>query len=117
MASSNTYVKRANKQSEYTPDLIQELAKCIDDPIYCIKTYFYIQHPKHGRVIFKLYDYQEELIRCVHNNRDVIVLASRQMGKCFSKSTKINVYKKPGWFKMSLLYLLDRKTHAEVSKL
>lgn len=81
MASSNTYVKRANKESEYTPDLIQELAKCINDPIYCIKTYFFIQHPKHGRVKFNLYDYQEELIDTVHNNRDVIVLASRQMGK------------------------------------
>lgn len=81
MASSNTFVKRANKESEYTPDLIQELTKCISDPIYCIKTYFYITHPKRGKVLFNLYPFQEELIDTIHNNRDVIVLASRQMGK------------------------------------
>ncbi len=78
---ANVYIKRANAESEYTPHDIQELQKCLIDPIYCIKNYFYIQHPKRGKVKFELYPYQEELIDCVHNNRDVIVLASRQMGK------------------------------------
>lgn len=78
---ANAYIKRANAESEYTPHDIQELAKCINDPIYCIKNYFYIQHPKRGKVKFALYPYQEELIDCVHNNRDIIILASRQMGK------------------------------------
>ena len=81
MAKANTYIKRANAETEYTPHDLQELALCANDPIYCIKNYFFIQHPKHGKVKFNLYPYQEELIDTVHNHRDVIVLASRQMGK------------------------------------
>lgn len=81
MAKANSYIKRANAETEYTPEDIQNLARCKDDPIFCIKNYFYIQHPKHGRVKFNLYPYQEDLIDTIHNNRDTIILASRQMGK------------------------------------
>ena len=81
MAKANSYIKRANAETEYTPEDIQELRLCMNDPIYCIKNYFFIQHPKYGKVKFNLYPYQEELIDTVHNHRDVIVLASRQMGK------------------------------------
>lgn len=117
MASSNTFVKKANRESEYTPDLIQELQKCMNDPIYCIKNYFYITHPKQGKILFNLYPFQEELIDSIHHNRDVIVLASRQMGKCVSKSININVYKKPNKFKMFILRFIDKGTYDEISKM
>jgi len=58
-----------------------ELEKCANDPIYFIKTYVKIQHPVRGTVPFELYEYQEEMIDIIHNNKDVLLLASRQLGK------------------------------------
>jgi hypothetical protein len=46
-----------------------------------MRNYIFVQHPKHGRVPFDLYDYQEEMVDTIHNNRHSIVLASRQVGK------------------------------------
>lgn len=81
MAAANEYLKAPNAQSEYTPELIQELARCRKDPVYFMRNYVFVQHPKHGRVPFDLYDYQEEMVECIHTNRHSIVLASRQVGK------------------------------------
>jgi len=81
MAGGNDYLKAPNAESEYTPQMIQELARCSKDPVYFMRNYIFVQHPKHGRVPFDLYDYQEEMVDCIHNNRHSIVLASRQVGK------------------------------------
>lgn len=78
---ANEYIKKANAESEFTPEMILELQKCANDPIYFIKKYVKIQHPTRGTVPFELYDYQEELIDLIHNNKDVLALASRQTGK------------------------------------
>ena len=74
-------IKRANTTSEYSPANIQELIKCQKDPIYFIRNYVWLQHPLKGKILFDLYDYQKELIDALQNNRWVIALLSRQMGK------------------------------------
>jgi hypothetical protein len=74
-------IKRAFAESEYTPESVQELVKCRNDPVYFIRNYVYLQHPSKGKMLFNLYDYQEELIESLLNNRWVITLMSRQMGK------------------------------------
>jgi hypothetical protein len=79
--AGNELIKRAYATSEYTPDLIQELIKCKDDPVYFIKNYVWLQHATKGKILFKLYDYQEELVRACEENDRVIALISRQMGK------------------------------------
>lgn len=79
--SKNPYLKKAGEQQEYTPAQIKELAKCMNDPIYFIKKYCQIQHPVRGAIPFKLYPYQEQLIRAFHENRNVICLSARQTGK------------------------------------
>lgn len=79
--AKNELIKRAYSESEYTPELIQELAKCKMDPVYFIRNYVWLQHPVHGKILFDLYDYQEELIRACQENSRVIALISRQMGK------------------------------------
>jgi hypothetical protein len=78
---SNDLIKRAGATSEYTPENIQELRKCVSDPVYFIRNYVWLQHPKHGKILFNLYDYQVELVRALQENRWVIALLSRQMGK------------------------------------
>lgn len=81
-------IKRANRESEYTPDLTQELKKCASDPVYFIKNYVKIQHPTRGCVPFELYDYQLKMVDAVHNNKDTILLCSRQLGK----TTVVSMY-------------------------
>jgi hypothetical protein len=81
MAGSNEFLKAPHAQTEYTPHLVQELARCSKDPVYFMRNYIFVQHPKRGKVPFDLYDYQVEMVDCIHNNRHSIVLASRQVGK------------------------------------
>ena len=83
-----TGIKRANRNSEYTPEQLMELAKCQNDPVYFIKKYVKIQHPTRGCVPFELYDYQLDMIDAVHNHKDTILLCSRQLGK----TTVVSMY-------------------------
>jgi hypothetical protein len=79
--AGNEFIKRAYATAEYTPALVQELVKCQKDPVYFIRNYVYLQHPTRGKILFDLYDYQEELVRMCHEEKRVIALISRQMGK------------------------------------
>ena len=76
-----TLVKRPHQSEKYTNEEIQELAKCIQDPIYFIGNYCSIQHPTKGRVDFHLFDYQKRLINTYDNYRYAIALLPRQTGK------------------------------------
>ena len=79
--AGNEFIKRAYAESEYTPENIQELKRCQQDPVYFIRNYVYLQHPTRGKILFNLYDYQEELVKACHEEKRVIALISRQMGK------------------------------------
>lgn len=78
---SSDLIKRAYAPSEYTPETVQELIKCQQDPVYFIKNYVYLQHPSKGKMLFNLYDYQVELVNSMHQQRWTIALLARQMGK------------------------------------
>lgn len=77
----NPYLKKANAETSYDADQIQELQRCMVDPVYFITTYCKIQHPVRGAIPFHLYDYQKELIELYQGNRMSIVLSARQTGK------------------------------------
>ena len=77
----NSQLKRAFATDEYTPEMIQELSKCKNDPIYFIKNYVKIQLGAGGTSLFKLFEYQERFIKCMHTNRFVCALTARQQGK------------------------------------
>ena len=76
-----TLVKRPHQSEKYSNDQIQEIAKCIQDPIHFIAEYCSIQHPTKGRVSFELFDYQKRLIDTYDNYRYSIALLPRQTGK------------------------------------
>ena len=42
-----------------------EKAKCTVDPIYFMKKYCYIQHPQRGKIIFDLYEFQEDVLKTI----------------------------------------------------
>jgi hypothetical protein len=114
---ASNLIKRAYSETEYTPENIQELIKCKKDPVYFICNYIYLQHPTKGKMLFNLYDYQRELVDNLLNNRWIVALLSRQMGKCFSGSTSIVIIKKPSKFKMAILKIIDKGEYENVKKL
>jgi len=81
MALENNFVKAPFKVEKFTDENVRELALCAQDPVYFIDTYCWVQHPTRGKVPFKLFDYQRELITCYHENRYSINMLGRQMGK------------------------------------
>lgn len=79
--AKNPNLKRAHATSEFTGDRIQEIIRCKKDPIYFMEKYVKVQHPTKGMVPFTLYPYQKEMVLAIHENKDTILLCSRQMGK------------------------------------
>jgi len=77
----NPFLKQANEQHEYDIDHIQELKKCSENAAYFINKYCQIQHPILGSIAFDLYPYQKTMLDTYQINKQVIVLASRQVGK------------------------------------
>jgi hypothetical protein len=77
-------VKKAHSKEEMSDDQIYEFAQCADPesgPYYFTSNYFNIQHPTKGKMSYKPYPYQVDLIKYYHENRFSINLLGRQMGK------------------------------------
>jgi len=75
------FVKKAHGQTEYTPELLQELDRCSRDPVYFINNYCYIQNQHKGKMKFILRPYQVRIINSLHTNRFNILMIGRQCGK------------------------------------
>jgi len=79
--AKNPNLKRAFAEDEYNPNMISELRRCKSDPVYFMQNYIKIQHPVKGTVPFELFEYQIKMVLGVHENRSVVALYPRQMGK------------------------------------
>ena len=77
----NRLLKPTNVPQQFTKEEVKEYVKCRDDIVYFLKTYVQVIHVDKGLVPFDLYDYQQDLINTLHNNRYVIVKSARQSGK------------------------------------
>ncbi len=77
----NRLLKPTNVPQQFTKEEVGEYVKCRDDIVYFLKTYVQVIHVDKGLVPFDLYDYQQDLINTLHNNRYVIVKSARQSGK------------------------------------
>ena len=84
----NSNLKAAGVNVNFSPEQIEEYIKCAQDPLYFIKNYVKIVSLDKGLVPFEPYDYQEEMIKTIHENRFVIGKLPRQTGK----STTIIAY-------------------------
>lgn len=82
-------LKAAGQGIPYTKEEVKELKKCKNDPIYFIRNYSYIVSEDEGFVKFDLFDYQEEFINLVHENRKTVARWCRQSGKALSLDTPI----------------------------
>jgi len=82
-------IKKANRQEHFTHDQINAFSKCADPKtgvFYFLDNYFNIQHPIRGRLIYKAYPFQLELLHTYHNHRFNINMLPRQTGKTTTAS-------------------------------
>lgn len=77
----NVKLKRTSTLIQYTQDQLDEIEKCIDDPVYFIKTYVKIVNVDRGLVPFEMWPFQEEMVHSFHNERFTIAKMPRQVGK------------------------------------
>ena len=87
--NGNTNIKRKGIQVQFTEDMMREYVKCAEDPIYFAEKYVQIVHVDHGLVPISLYDYQNEILQKITNNRRAVAVTSRQAGKALSIDTPI----------------------------
>ena len=84
----NPLLKKANVPVEFTKEQIQEYQKCMDDPVHFIQEHMKIVSLDEGLVPFKMYDFQQNMVKTFHDNRFTICKLPRQSGK----STTIIAY-------------------------
>jgi len=77
----NSNLKEIGTQIEFTKEQVEEYIKCSNDPVYFIKKYIKIVTLDKGLEPFNLYDYQENIVNTIQNNRYVIAKLPRQTGK------------------------------------
>jgi len=80
----NPNVKRDGVLQQWTPELLREYKKCMDDPVYFTENYVKVIALDSGLVPFKLYPYQKDMFHHFGENRFNVVLACRQSGKSIS---------------------------------
>ena len=80
----NPHVKKDGVEEDWTPEKVQEYAKCMADPAYFARTYIKVINLNDGLVPFDLYPYQEKMFKHFDDNRFNVVLACRQSGKSIS---------------------------------
>jgi len=87
MSDDNKFVRPKGLKLSLTTEQITEIIKCCD-PVngykHFLETYFYIQHPTRGQLLYKPYKFQDGLIENYHNNRFSISMMARQTGKTTS---------------------------------
>jgi len=58
----------------------QNYIKCVQDPSYFINQYCTIQHPQRGKIKFKLYPFQYDVLKEYQSHDYNVILKSRQLG-------------------------------------
>ena len=77
----NQNLKEAGVDVQFTKEQVKEYIKCAKDPVYFIEKYIKVVSLDEGLIPFNLYDFQEEMVNLVHNNRFIIAKLPRQSGK------------------------------------
>ena len=87
-------LKRSGIKTQWTQEMVDEWMKCRDDILYFAENYCSIIHIDHGVIQVQLRDYQKEMLKLMHDNRLMAANLSRQLGKCVTYDTIINIRNK-----------------------
>jgi len=90
----NSNLKASGVKINFSDKQVTEYMKCANDPVYFIKNYVKIVSLDKGTIPFELYDFQEKMVKGIHDHRFVIAKCPRQSGKCFDIHTKVKVRNK-----------------------
>lgn len=77
----NPNLKRANTKIEFSEENVKEFIRCKKDPVYFARNYIKIVSLDEGVIPFKMYKFQEKLIKRFHKHRFNICKMPRQTGK------------------------------------
>jgi hypothetical protein len=88
----NPNLKSVGLQLQFTPEQIQEIIKCQQDPVYFIENYCHIVTLDEGLKLFKLYDCQKKKVKIILENRKVVLMEGRQQGKTITSAACILWY-------------------------
>jgi len=86
----NKNLPRPEAQFDYAsnPKWVADIQKCKKNILYFAENFFYIVNLDRGKEQIQLYNYQKKILRSLRDNRFVVLLASRQIGK----STLLTIY-------------------------
>lgn len=90
----NQSLKGNNVKVPMTDEHIAEFKRCKNDIFYFLMNYGKIISLNDGEINFSLYQYQKNMIKLMDENRFVVNLLPRQMGKCSEKDTLIKIRNK-----------------------
>ena len=105
--SQNPLIMKAGTEYPYTEEKEAELVRCSEDIIYFIVNYCKVITLKDGLQLLKLFQYQKNAIKIIHENRFSIFKFPRQMGKCVDGSTDIEIRINGVEMKMSISALYN----------
>ncbi len=88
---SNIQIMRSGVEFPYTQEQLDEFVKCKNNMLYFIVNYCKIITLKDGLKLFKLFQYQKNALKIVHENRFSIFKFPRQMGKCIVGDTTVEI--------------------------
>lgn len=96
-------LRASNLTFDYTPEEQREIVKCANDVEYFANTYCNVMTDE-GIARIKLRSYQKKMLKTFQDNRYVIMMASRQIGKCLLFNSKIELFdtKTNSYYKLSI---------------
>ena len=77
-------LKKSNVKIDWTSEIVQELVRCSQDPIYFAENHIKIVNIDQGLIPIQLFDYQKQIIQSIHDNRYTVAELARQLGKTVS---------------------------------
>lgn len=110
-------LRRAGIIFKMTDDERNEYIKCALDIQYFAQKYCFVKGEDGQPAIIKLRDYQEEILDNFMNNRFNILMASRQVGKCFSYNSIVEIMIGDESFKIRIgtLYYMMLSKHRKLT--
>ena len=116
MYNGNTNLRGPNQKITMSKQRIAEYIRCKEDILYFAENYFHIVDIDKGKHKIKLREYQKRMVKAFHKptegKRHVVMLSSRQVGKCVCKDTKIKIKNK----KTGKIEEIDIETFFEIIK-
>lgn len=85
-------LRKSNLAFKVTEEELNEYMKCKVDIRYFIANYCYIKSEDGDYHLMNLRDYQHDVIDLYDKNPLSILMASRQIGKCFFPTAKVNIH-------------------------